>query len=60
MYSDKDLNDYLEAAMSKDEYVSDYKRLLDECVKRKFLYKGKPIPFEYQPLLISDKDEEAF
>lgn len=60
MYSDKDLNDYLEAAMSKDEYVSDYKRLLDECVKRKFLYKGKPIPFEYQPLLISSKDEEAF
>ena len=60
MYSDKDLNDYLEAAMSNNEYVSDYKRLLDECVKRKFLYKGKPIPFEYQPLLISDKDEEAF
>lgn len=60
MYSDKDLNDYLEAAMSKDEYVLDYKRLLDECVKRKFLYKGKPIPFEYQPLLISNKDEEAF
>ncbi len=60
MYSDKDLKDYLDAAMSKDEYVSDYKRLLKECIKRKFLYKGKPIPFEYQPLLISDKDEEAF
>lgn len=60
MYSREDLDFYIEKVLNGNGYVEDYKRLLEECKKRGFLYKNEPIPFSYEPLLISDKDEEAF
>lgn len=60
MYSKDDLEFYIEKVLSGTGYVEDYKRLVEECKKRGFLYKNEPIPFSYEPLLISEKDEEAF
>lgn len=60
MYSNKDLDFYIEKVQNGTGYVEDYKKLLKECRSRGFLYKGEPIPFSYEPLLISERDEVAF
>lgn len=60
MYSRKDIERYIDFVKNGEGYEEDYLHLKEECKKRKYFYHGKPLPFAYQPLLVSDKDDETF
>ncbi len=43
-----------------DIYYEDYKRAVERASKSNALYKGKPIPFLYQPIFFTREDIENF
>lgn len=59
MYSDKKIDEYIEFVKNGD-YVEDFKCLQDLALKNDVTYDGKIVPFTYQPLLVSKRDNDAF
>lgn len=43
-----------------ERYAKDYVRLKETAQERGYTYRGKPIPFAYQPLWIAEEDEGNF
>lgn len=61
MHSDKIINEYIEMIKKDpDTYYEDY-QVAQEMVKNSTAYyKGKPVPFTYQPFFIDPIDKENF
>lgn len=43
-----------------DYYYEDYRKAMDKVNKSNAKYKGKPVPFLYQPMFFTDEDIENF
>lgn len=59
MYSEKIIDKYIETVKNGD-YKDDFRRLQKMAEENGVTYAGKVIPFTYQPLLVSDRDTDAF
>ncbi len=60
MYSEARNAEFIERVKSCEKYKEDYKRLMELALEGGVVYDGKMVPFTYQPLLISEKDNDAF
>lgn len=45
---------------NKNLYYEDYKRAKDKVARSNARYKGKPVPFLYQPMFFTNEDIESF
>lgn len=56
------INDqYIEMILSDQEkYSADYKKTLEKVSNSSAIYKGKPVPFLYNPMFFTPQDEEVF
>ncbi len=44
----------------EEKYYKDYKKAVDKVAKSNAKYKGKPIPFLYQPMFFTQEDIDSF
>lgn len=60
MYSDKINEEYIEIIKKNPQlYYEDYKKTVQKVANSKAKYKGKPVPFLYQPMFYTEKDIEV-
>lgn len=59
MYSEKKIEQFIETVKNGD-YKEDFERLKALAEQNGVTYGGKVVPFTYQPLLVSSRDNDAF
>ena len=54
-------NEYIEMVL-KDQvsYADDYKKVVEKVANSTAIYKGKPVPFLYNPMFFTPEDEKSF
>ncbi|MFA5525035.1 MAG: glutathionylspermidine synthase family protein [Tissierellales bacterium] len=61
MDSEKLINQYIEIVKSdEDLFYQDYLRTVDAVANSSAVYKGKPVPFLYQPMFFTKQDLDTF
>lgn len=54
-------NEYIEIVKNDDNnFLEDYKKTVEKVANSNAKYKGKPIPFLYQPMIFTKQDIETF
>lgn len=53
--------EYIEMVLADQKsYTEDYKKTLDKVANSTAIYKGKPVPFLYNPMFFTPEDERNF
>lgn len=53
--------EYIEMVLNnQDLYIDDYKNTIEKVANSTAIYKGKPVPFLYNPMFFTPEDEENF
>lgn len=61
MDSEKLINQYIEIVKSDEEaFYQDYLKAVDAVANSSAIYKGKPVPFLYQPMFFTRQDIDIF